>query len=248
MSRSLSVNELLSDPHKGTYRAQGILSYLFRHVLLWRKVGMFAWNKRARIFFEKPHNVEKADKGNLNKALTQDDFTWATFKKAVDFLNPMTATLIVALTWKSGKVSKYPIIIDPAEDEDDPPINTFDDSNQSDVFEGKKKPANTLARLFRKIVTEEQIDLKKWEALLENYVSNPLHGIPQNRKDKNSAMASLQRDLFTPRMSWNTFRKGIMVLAPVTEDYILDIKWSKEKDDTSTHMVTIRDPLSIKPK
>lgn len=250
MSRT-AVTDLLSDPHKGTYRAQGILCYLFRHVLLWRKVGLFAWNKRARIFFEKPWNDEKQDKGNLNKALTQDDFTWATFKRAVDFLNPLSAVLTIKFTWKSGRESQYSIIIDPAEDEEDAPINTFEDiaSNETtDVFAGKKKPVNTLARLYRRIIAEEQIDVVKWNQLLEDYAKNPLQGIPQNRKDMNAAINTLQRDLMTPRMSWNTFRKGLLILEPVQEDYILELRWSKEEGDVSVHQVTIRDPLSLKPK
>lgn len=248
MSYINSPNELLSDPQKGTTRAQGILCYLFRHVLLWRRVGIFEWNKRARIYFEKPHNRDRPDKGNLNKALVADDFTWPTFKRAVDFLNPQSAVLVVQLTWKSGRVSKYPIIIDPAEDEADAPVNTFGDDDYSDVFDTKKKPANTLARLFRRIVTEEKIGVTRWNALFDAYVSNPLHGIPQNRKDKNSTIKTLQRDLLQPRMTWNSFRKGILVLNPEQEDYILELRWSKKRDDSSTHLVTIRDPLSIKPK
>lgn len=240
------VKELLADPLKGTNRAQGILCYLFRHVLLWRKVNQFTWNKRAKLYFEKPHNKEKADKGNLNKALTHDDFTWSTFKKGIDFLNPVSATLTIQLTWRSGRVSRYPIKIDPAEDEADPQLNTFG-SEESDVFHDMKKPANTLARLFRRIVGEEEIDVIRWNALLEEYVRNPLQGIPQTRQEVNSAINALHRDLLAPRMSWNVFRRGLVALGPKQEEYILEMRWSKDPADVSLHTVTIRDPLTIIP-
>lgn len=244
---SRTVAEILSDPQKGTTRAQGILCYLFRHVLLWRKVNMFAWSKRARLFFEKPHNRDNPDKGNLNKSLVQDDFTWGAFKKSVDFLNPYSAVLQVKLTWKSGIVTCHQVVIDPAENEEDQVINSFGNDSYSDVFDDKKKPINTLARLFRCIVTELGIDLIRWNALFEEYVNNPLHGIGSSRREKNSAIATLQRDILSQRMSWNVFRRGILVLNPRQEDYILEMKWSKEPDDFTIHQVTIRDPLSIKP-
>lgn len=244
---SRTVKDLLADPLKGTNKAQGILCYLFRHVLLWRKINQFAWNKRAQLYFEKPHNRDNPDKGNLNKALTQDDFTWGNFKKGIDFLNPVSATLIIRLTWKSGRVSSYAIKIDPAEDEADPALNVFGEE-ESDVFQDQAKPSNTLARLYRRIISEEGIDITRWNALLEEYAKNPLHGIAQNRRDINSAINALQRDLLTPRMSWNRFRKGILLLNPVKEEYILEMRWTKDLSDTTRHSVTIHDPLSVLPQ
>lgn len=246
---SKTVKELLSDPLKGTNRAQGILCYLFRHVLLWRKVNQFTWNKRADLFFKKPHNHDNQDKGNLNKRLVHDEFTWGTFKQAIDFLNPVGATLTIQLTWKSGRVSRYPIAIDPAEDESDPILNRFDleEGEDNGVFNPKKKPANTLARLFRKIVAEEEINATQWAALLEAYAHNPVNGIPQNSREVNQAISSLQRNLTHPRMTWGVFRKGLLVLGPKQEDYILEMRWSKKAEETTTHIVTMRDPLDNVP-
>ena len=245
---SRTVKELLADPLKGTNRAQGVLCYLFRHVLLWRKVNQFTWNKRAKLYFEKPHNRDNPDKGNLNKALTSDDFTWGAFKKGIDFLNPVSATFMVNLTWKSGRVSSYPIIIDPAENEADPKLNSFVEDADSDLFQDLKRPTNTLARLFRHIVATEQIDVTRWNALLETYVQNPLHGIPQNRRETSTAISTLQRELLGPRMTWNVFRRGILVMAPQEEEYVLEMRWTKEPGDISLHQVAIRDPLSVPPK
>lgn len=243
-----SVKELLADPLKGIRRSQGILCYLFRHVLLWRKVNQFSWNKRLNHYFQKPHNMANPDKGNLNKSLCADDFTWPAFLKAVDFLNPVSAVFTIELTWKSGRVSQYQIVLDPAADESDPALNTFD-YEISEVFTDHKAPANTLARLFRRIVSEEGIDLTRWNALFEEYVTNPINGIPANRREQNAAISSLQRSVLEPRMTWNVFRKGVLILNPVQEDYILTLRWTNDlnvhdEDAVTEHKVTIRDPFA----
>lgn len=266
---SQTVTELLSDQHKGIFKAQGILCYLFRHALLWRNVNQFSWNKRARLFFEKPHN-KVHDKGNLNKTLTKDDFTWDAFKKAIDFLNALESTLCIRLTWSDQRVSEYSVVIDPTEEGDENSAfssqvqmnedgytalrtsywvdSTITDTGVAEeIFKEKKEPKGTLAALFRRIIIEENIDLKRWNQLFEDYVKDPKHGIPQNRRDINTAISTLQRDLLMPSMSWNNFRKGIIILNPIQEDYILELVWSKQPPNISTHSVTIRDPLSIKP-
>lgn len=240
---SRTVRELLSDPLKGTNRTQGVLTYLFRHVLMWRQVNQFTWNKRARVFFEKPHNKNKKDKGNLNKALVNDEFTWGTFKDSVDFLNPMAAVFIIELTWASGDVSKYTIVLDPAEDESDPEINSFIVDKPSDVFVKPSKKTNTLTRLFRKIMAEEGVTAVKWEELLQQFARNPLNAVKQTDRDISAAISGLQRELLSDRMSWNSFRRGMLILGPIRQTFTLDLKWSNNKGDSSYHSVAIDDPM-----
>lgn len=251
---SRDVRDLLSDPQKGVNRAKGILCYLFRDVLLWKGVNQFSWKKRANRFFEKPHNIaEGIDKGNLNKALVNDDFTWGTFKKAIDFLDPKGATLTIVLTWRSEDVSRYTVVIDPGEDESDPVLNQFGvEPEDAEIFQRgnvsksrQKKPANTLARLFRKIVTQEGITLTQWEGLLNAYARNPVNGIGQTPREINQAVVTLQRDLLLPRMTWGVFRKGILLLSPKIEEYILELRWGK--DDITQHSVALNDPLNMVP-
>lgn len=250
---SREVQELLSDPTKGKSRAHGILCYLFRHVLLWRRVDQFSWNKRLKQYFKRPHNAnEKRDKGNMNKALSGSEFTWGTFKKAIDFLNPHTAVFVIELKWRDGRVSRYQVVIDPAEDESDQELNSFEPPPACEVFKrdtakANKKPLSTLSRLFRQIVAEEVKVAKRWEALLDAYVRNPLNGIPQTSKDIHQQLSILQRDLNGRRMSWDIFRKGLLILDPVEQTFALQLTWNKEGTDMSVHSVTMRDPLSVVP-
>lgn len=244
------VKDLLADPLKGTTRVQGVLCYLFRHVLLWRKVNQIAWKKRAEKFFQKEHNKTyhpetgkeiPGDKGNLNKELTRREFTWANFKKGIDFLNPISATLTLKFTWLNGLESSYSINIDPAEDESD--VDTIDNVPISDVFDGRPPAKNTLSRLFQRILTDEGIDIPKWEALLDQYVSNPTNGIPQSKAKTNEAINAIQRELLHPRMSWNVFRKGINLLNPQRTDYILKMRWSERTGEETYHIATLYNPM-----
>jgi len=249
-----SVKELLSDPLKGQKRAQGILCYLFRNVLLWKEVNMIKWNKRLNLYFQKPHNKDKpVDKGNLNKCLIADDMTWGSFMKAIDFLSPVAATLTIKLTWRDGRMSEYVISLDPAEDESDPKLNTFISKEEvGDIFAQQKKPVNTLARLFRYIVRQEQLDVPKWNHLFEEYVKNPLNGVDHNKRDLAATISQLQRSMLDKRMTWNTFRRGLQVLNPIHEQFTLSMRWTNdprlEKLDPSKvvteHTASYRDPFA----
>jgi len=244
---SKDVRDLLSDPYKGTTRAKGILCYLFREVLLWRRVNQFTWNKYARIYLKKPHNEEKADKGNLNKKLVQDEMSWGTFKNAVDFLNPVSATLTVRMYWRSGRVSSYSVIIDPAEDETDPALNDLSGKDEGEIFKGKKPPTGTLTRLFHRMVREEGIDSTRWDGLMREYVTREDSGITQNRQEIANAIGNTNRELLSPKMTWNLLRKGLTFLGSKDNEYILTLRWSQDETDISTHSIRIRDPLTIIP-
>lgn len=230
-----SVKELLGDQTRGQRKAQGILCYLFRNVLHWSGMNLIKWNKCANLYFEKPHNKNKpVDKGNLNKMLIPDDMTWGSFIRGIDFLNPVAATLTIILTWKDGRVSEYVIALDPAEDESDPQINRFDEGNEdSEIFNNQQKPTNTLARLYRQIIRTERIDGKPitqevWNRLFEEFVKNPLNGLLDSKSDISNHINTLQRAAVSDRLSWNTFRRSLLVLQPVREEYLLTMRWSND--------------------
>lgn len=249
-----NIKQLLTSSDKGRGRAQGVLCYMFRNTLLWTNMSYHRWVRATNFYFEKPHNKKNPDRGNLNKALIQDDLSWASFKKGLDLLDPVKATMTIILTWKSGKTSTYAVEIDLVEDEDDVILVSLPDDGgetnlSSSIAERQKdKPKNTLARLYGQILKSEGIDLTRWQALLNEYAENPLNGFTGTKKETATTISSIQRQLFEPRLSWNNFRKGLAILGPVQEDYILDLQWVPEVkrpmvDVTTTH-ITIRDPFS----
>ena len=237
------VATLLKDPLKGTYQAEGILCYLFRDALKVRGVTAYTWDKRARLFFEKEHNKKNMDKGNLNKALASPEFSWGTFKKAVDFLNPTGAALIIELTFQDKNTSKYSIALDPAEDESDPILNTVDSTAKFTTLLGDQKlPKNTLARLFRRILTDRVTSLSQWNLLLEKFVMDPRNAYDVNAANVGSLANSLQRDLLNDRMTWNIFRKGILLMEPIREAYTLELRWGRDRVETTHHRASLTDP------
>lgn len=222
-----SVKDLLSDQLKGKNHAQGVLCFLFRETLLWRRVNLIVWNKRLTAYFEKPHNQEKPDKGNLNKALLNDDLPWAGFKKAVDFLSPLQAILQMEYTWADGSSTTYELVIDPAADE----RRYYSDKlvyDSCNVFNGIKKPTSTLGYMFRHIIADQKIDDVKWEQLFVDYGENPVNNVGVDKPTLVSSIGQLKRSLLEGKLSWNVFRRGILLLKPQQEKYTIKWKWTDD--------------------
>lgn len=248
-----SVKDLLSDPLKGTKRAQGVLCYLFREVLLWRKVTQFTWSRLLTNYFEKPHNQIKPDKGNLNKVLIADDMNWQAFRKAVDFLNPAKAYLDIKLHWKDGTSSSYRVEVDPTDDEAKPKSNTFL-WEECSLFGNAKPPALMMAYLYRHIVAAEASkhpDVNVWwEKLFDDYTKNPANVVGMNQTEINKCVQGLKRSIIDPRLSWNGFRKGLHLLRPKAEEYILTLQWTEDEElrrtlPDSIHPIHIADPYFV---
>lgn len=237
------VKELLSDPFKGRSRAKGVLCYMFRDALVARRVNQFTWNKRLKAFMKKPHNKNLADTGNLNKNFSRDEFTWPKFKQAIDFLNPHKATFIVELVWRNGRESRYPIVLDFTEKEDHPALDDLEGKQTTDLFRDRAQPTTTLTRLFQRILIDEHIDVRRWNALVDAYVHNPESGVEQTRSDIQTEISSINKALFGASITWNNFRKGMLILNPQQVAYILELQWDVKGKDVTQHTAVFRDPL-----
>lgn len=248
------LTDILSDPTRGENRASGVLSAIFRQALSWGRrsspIGFDGWGHRQRLFFQKPHNTYlKNDHGNLNKDLTRPEFTWPTFKKAVDFLNPIEATFTVVLIWPNdeGEVKErrstytLPLTFGQA-DTMMAPFPFFyvpEGETPPDVTETE---VNDLAYLWRQIVMGEQITEAKWSDLLDRYVTSPISGLDLSvRKGDDwetnlkAAKSSTQRNLFENTFSWKRFRTGLNVLDAKEIHFQLTCIWSKKAGDQSTY-------------
>lgn len=220
-----SVKDLLTDPLKGKNQAKGVLCYLFREVLLWRRIKQVVWNKRLDAYFEKPHNRVKPDKGNLNKAFLNDDMSWAGFKKGIDFLSPESADLVFEYTWKDDQVTQIRVPIDPVTSEKDFGLTLFP-YDAKDVFAQGKKIQSTLALLYRHIVTLKGYNSESWEQLFTDYINNEVNQVGITKQELTSSASMLKRELLNGKFSWNTFRRGILMMSPKAEKYTLELKWT----------------------
>lgn len=244
-----SINDLLNDPLKGTSKAQNILSYLFREVLLWRKVNLRFWRKRTELYFAKPHNADYQDRGNLNKALKSNVMQWISFRRGMDFIDSENCTLDVRLTFSDG-VKSYLINIDPRESESVLTINSFP-WEHCELFTEVRPAETLLAHLIRHMLSEavpDGEDPRKWfESKITHYVNEPKNSLGFTEAEVATFYNTLRRDILDPRISWNKFRRGISLLNPLQEEYILKLEWTtdpKKKLMTpdSIHRIAIKDP------
>lgn len=238
------VAELLAEKDKGMRRAKSVLSYLFRQALLWSKVNNQTWKRRAERLLKQPHNAHlKNDMGNLNKDLVRDEFSWSNFKKAIDFLNPNSAVLKITFEWRSGRVSTYSVVIDPAEDEREP--SDSDPSDENELFKGSTRPAGSLTRLWRRICHGEEISIERWKALMNIYIDDAISTIDTTTQKRNEAITQTTRQLSSDKMTWNSLRKGINVLDPKQVTYTLQCRWPEGVRIPTEFNNIVRNPKDV---
>lgn len=105
--------DLLNDPDKRVGEARGVLSALFRQLLVLRDIDGWLWDRLMKSFLNDPRNGiqnnsrdRSSARGNLNKELKRDDMTWRVFLKALYFLDPVRVVFTVKVTFKDGKTNE----------------------------------------------------------------------------------------------------------------------------------------------
>jgi uncharacterized protein YdcH (DUF465 family) len=73
-------------------------------------------------------------------------------------------------------------------------------------------PEVILSQQFRQLLHNMHVDEKRYNRLLDEYVTNPEHGIPNVQMAQAHARRVLYQELASPAMSWLTFCKGLKVL------------------------------------
>jgi hypothetical protein len=73
-------------------------------------------------------------------------------------------------------------------------------------------PNGGLSRLFRQMLVDNSISPERFGRLMSDYLKNPKHKIPRNRKDMTSAQGNLGMALSLPQMTWKVFGKGLQFL------------------------------------
>jgi hypothetical protein len=102
--------DLLNDPDKRVREAKGVLSVLWRQLLMVLNIDGWRWDKLMRKYLADPHNGiqnnsrdRSSARGNLNKELKRDDMTWRVFLKALKFLDPIRVVFTVKITFQDGR-------------------------------------------------------------------------------------------------------------------------------------------------
>lgn len=208
-SKTRAVFDLLNDPHKKKRLAMDVLCFLFRDVLMAKKIGPIAWSDRSERYFKRGADRDpRRDRGNLNRQLSDNSFTWGTFRRAVEFLDPVNAVFQVDVTWPDGKVTTHQQTIYPTN--------------------ATSKHDTTLADFFQDMITSVNLSDEEWDRLLHEYVENPLSGIPNDDKATMTKERNARdRDFRAKRISWKVFRRALVFLQLKEVKYSLILTWKR---------------------
>lgn len=69
-----------------------------------------------------------------------------------------------------------------------------------------------LASLFRKILTELNINTTRFNSIMEQHLISKQAAIPQNTKERSSARGNLKKELLKETMTWKVFCRGLRFL------------------------------------
>lgn len=82
---------------------------------------------------------------------------------------------------------------------------------------GSSEPGlSVLAKFYRNIMDQANIDLERFHALMTAWLNNPENGIPKDVKTRSFVRGNLTKALSEPDMTWKTFIKGLLLMEPIT--------------------------------
>lgn len=100
-----------------------------------------------------------------------------------------------------------------------------------EVSKGRDVPS----RLFRIILSREEIGGTVWEILMDRLLNDPRNPMPRNSKDRSSQKGNLNKALKAENMTWKTFEKGLRFLGVKKARISVDLTWPNHK--TTSHYV-----------
>lgn len=94
--------------------------------------------------------------------------------------------------------------------------------NAPDKEMGKTYGANgVLSRLFRVMLADLNIGGIRFGALLQDYIMDSTHGVPNNKKDQTSIRGNLTKEFSRVQMTWKVFCKALRFLQLVKADFYI---------------------------
>lgn len=98
-------------------------------------------------------------------------------------------------------------------------------------------PNGVLSRLFRTILFDLNIGPAKFGYLLQDYVVDTRHGVPNNRKDQTSMRGNLRKEFAKTQMTWKVFCKSLRFLQ--IRKMEINVKLFHYHHEPTTHSTTV---------
>ncbi len=113
-------------------------------------------------------------------------------------------------------------------------LNTILQSPSKEVQSAR----GVLAKVFRTICKDVGITPSVWHKLMQQFLNNPMNGIPpEDGKKRSSTRGNLNKAFSRSVMSWKTFITAISFLSPVHADFQLTLTWRNKK--VTVHKIDI---------
>lgn len=98
--------------------------------------------------------------------------------------------------------------------------------------------SNPLAKLYRTILLDKNITHNTIDHYLNQYLDDPIHGIPKNSKDRSSERGNLLKQLGKNSISWKIFTKGLQLLRP--RAVRLTLTFTDQRGEVTYHSIDLQ--------
>lgn len=160
-------------------------------------------------------------KGTLRNELLKSVMTWKVFTKGLQVINVATCQIGVEVYFNDKRrspvaVTKTLHLLTPR----------GEDIARDDTF---------LSGLFRDLMFAMGTSHERFAELLALYVRRA--GIPANLKELASARGNIKKELFSPKMTWKVFIKGLVLLD--VSEFIFAVRLDHRRGDSTIHRRSI---------
>lgn len=113
-------------------------------------------------------------------------------------------------------------------------LNTILQSPSKEVHSAR----GVLAKVFRGICKDAGITPSVWHKLMQQFLNNPMNGIPaEDGKRRSSTRGNLNKAFSKEVMSWKTFMTALSFLSPVKAEFTLKLTWRNKR--TTVHEIEV---------
>lgn len=203
-----------------------VLAGLWRQILhdldadataLYDRIDRYA----ERITKDCPEKISQV-RGNLRTDITKSAMTWFTFKKVLRILDVLYFEIEFKLHHLS-RISTHTVRV------------TLEES----FFEKDHDKPSELSVAFREIQHALDIDLHKYEELLEHYMRR--EKLVMDIRNKTNVRGYLKKDFASPKMTWRTFMKTFVFLCVIKADMKISLTYKKGRVTTHNYQILLGD-------
>lgn len=215
-----NINGLLNDTDRGVGAVPGILSAMFRKILIERNVGPAAWDRLMNRYMDDPTLEARGDtrkrsslRSNMNASLNDNDMTIRTFLRGLAFLRPEKMCFSVSLAFG----------------DDHPLIRLAGTTHSSEVVVPSdltgESGSRVLAKWYKNIEDPLGITEDERQLLAEAYCHDPRNGVSKDAEKRASTKGNVLKYFRSRTLSWINYHRCLMFLRPKIVSFEVYLTW-----------------------